>query len=223
MANSLINLPTELIIKIICSHEDTTLTGFRVTLYHYQSLCNRMYSLIKTCIAAIHDHYITTETYEGGGIIYRLFGLAHRDRDEPAVILGLRAAYYQFGCLHREEDKPADIHNDGYMAWYRRGQLHREGDQPAVVTSKQTNKWYRWGQLHRDGGKPAIIRSNGECKWYAYDQLHRDFDLPAWVGNKCNKWYQYGKLHRYNAPAIVHGNGKLEYWEYGYKQYTHQI
>ena len=95
----------------------------------------------------------------------------------------------QFGRLHRDHDLPASIDSTGYMAWYVRGSLDRPDDKPATVYPDGSCMWYRAGERHREEGKPAVVSANGYTAWY-----------------------QHGRLHREDGPAVIHPDGRQEFY-----------
>jgi hypothetical protein len=65
---------------------------------------------------------------------------------------------------------------------------------------------------HREDG-PAIIDGEGNKYWYWRDKQHRDGDLPA-VEMKDGTlgWFRHGQQHRETGPAVIHPDGREEYW-----------
>jgi len=82
------------------------------------------------------------------------------------------------------------------------GKLHSYQDKPAVTNCYNNLLWYKHGEIHRDNDLPAIVRNNGTKKWLV---------------NNC--------FHRTTGPAIIHSDGKKEYWIHGvkYSKFLFQI
>jgi len=84
-------------------------------------------------------------------------------------------------------------------------------------------EYYYDNKLHNDNG-PAVIHNRYQDIqiYYKHGLIHRE-DGPAIItnSNKNNfklEWYFEGKKHRDNAPALIEGNGNMEYWIRGIKK-----
>lgn len=62
----------------------------------------------------------------------------------------------------------------------------------------------------------------GTVVWKNEDGLfHRELDKPAIIFKTGTaEWYHLGKRHRKGHPAIIHKDGRLEYWENNKHLYT---
>lgn len=73
-----------------------------------------------------------------------------------------------------------------------------------------------FGRPHRDNDLPARVWNDGGLDWYQRGRLHRDNDLPAAITARDSKfWYQNGSPHRDEGPAVIYGDGGLEFWQHG--------
>ncbi len=105
-------------------------------------------------------------------IIYKLFGIYHRNDDLPAIIRANGTQeWHQYGKIHRDNDLPAIIYADGYREWYQYGKCHRDNDLPAVICADGTQEWYQHGKCHRDNDMPAVVYADGTQEWYQYGKL----------------------------------------------------
>jgi hypothetical protein len=132
---------------------------------------------------------------------------------------------------------------DGTQEWYNQNnQLHSFNDEPALIKKNGEKWWYKNGVVHRDNDMPAIeyvkniVEKNNKNlnqieykttvkNWYINGWLHRDNDKPAiefeieWT-DKTNKrewqWFIHGLRHRDNDAAVIHSDGKKEYWLNGF-------
>lgn len=168
-----------------------------------------------------------------------IFDLAHNIDDQPAMVCpdGQEWAYH--GHLHRDGDKPARVLTDGTQEWYFRGELHRGEDKPAIEYYDGTKEWYVHDWLHRDGDNPARIAGGGMREWRKYGHLWRANDQPTIImPNGTQKWHepcrepredaqprgmcQDDQFHRDTVspsgemlPAVVHANGRKEWYVHG--------
>jgi hypothetical protein len=168
-------------------------------------------------IALIRDNKSTT--------YYRLllaiprFGRATLDRVKQlrwqshfttqTVIMEPEGAHQEWwlnGRRHRI-DGPAIIETDGYNHWYLHGKRYRI-DMPATDKYLIQQMWFRDGALHGQcsetgTAEPAIV-------------------LTGRDGNVEKHWYENGILHRVDGPAIIYGDGNVEYWINGVQHTKHE-
>lgn len=137
--------------------------------------------------------------------------------DGPAVINAKGKEWHQRGLFHRD-DGPAVDYVDGTQLWYQHQKPHRDGDEPALVYANGTKTWCKNGMYHREGDKPAVEHPDGGKEWYKHNKPHRDNDLPAVVLGEFQAWLVDGQKHRENGPAIIHVDGKQEFWIRGVRQ-----
>ena len=97
------------------------------------------------------------------------------------------------GLLHNSKDEPAIIHANGDKYWYKKGKRHRDNDNPAIVHFNGDLYWYKNDKCTRDGDKPAIMYANGDVIWVLNDKKHRDNNLPAVIlANGVCEWWVDG-------------------------------
>lgn len=122
---------------------------------------------------------------------------------------------YHRGC-HRDEidpitglSLPAFYHINGDKEWHLDGYIHRDEIDPKTGLSL-----------------PAVEFGCGEKHWFfkkpewSCGELHRveidpstGLSLPAIeCTNGYKEWRVAGQLHREDGPAIIHSDGRLEYW-----------
>jgi hypothetical protein len=133
--------------------------------------------------------------------------------------------HYVDGKLHNDLG-PAEIRPNGTELFYRNGKLHRDGNLPAMIGRGGTKKYAVNGKYHRVGGQPAIVWSkspyaqewwlNGEIK----SVLKRDGTQEWYAPGATER--EEGRLHREDGPAVVHPNGRQEFWLDGV-QYRNQV
>lgn len=123
--------------------------------------------------------------------------------------------HYKNGKLHRENG-PAEVRLNGTQLYYRNGKLHRDGGQPAMIGAGGTTKYALNGKYHRLGGLPAITWSKSPYRqeWWENGEIKR-----ALKKDGTQEWYAPGStereeaiLHRTDGPALIHPNGKEEFW-----------
>jgi hypothetical protein len=89
-------------------------------------------------------------------------------KERKTYIWGKGIEWRLNGVVHREKDQPAIIYSSGTREWCQHGKYHRDGNQPARITSSGHRYWYQNGKLHRDGDQPALIYANGTQCWYVH-------------------------------------------------------
>jgi hypothetical protein len=128
---------------------------------------------------------------------------------------GTRKHYNKDGVLHME-GAPAEVRTNGTQLYYQHGSLHRDGNEPAMRGARGTEKYAVHGKYHRLGGLPAITWSKGPYRheWWVDGQC-----LRAQRKDGTQEWYAPGCedreeaiLHRTDGPAVIHTNGKEEFW-----------
>lgn len=170
--------------------------------------------------------------YADGSWKYYYRGKFHRN-DGPAIKNANGTwKYYRRGKLHRDNDLPACKYTTGY-AWYQNGVLHRDNGKPAELYMDHS-AYYRHGRLHRDNDLPAIIIYSRFSDVYqktirnynisSLEPFLYQYEILESIERNTKYWYQNGQLHRNNKlPAIIHRNGKKEYYTLGKKQYMMSI
>jgi hypothetical protein len=123
--------------------------------------------------------------------------------------------YRLFGKLHRTGDQPAQV-GGGWRAWYQNGQLHRDNDRPATISDDVRLRWYQHGRLYRSDDLPTATDNDGHYWGDENSFYHRDNDMPAFINTAgLVQWCQHGMCHRDNGPAVMHPNGRVEWWRHG--------
>lgn len=76
--------------------------------------------------------------------------------------------------------------------------------------------FYNNGVIHRDPDDgPALSFTNNRGHIYIYHGLYHNPNGPAVVMEDRTEYWLNGLQHRIGAPAVIHANGTLEYWERG--------
>jgi hypothetical protein len=124
--------------------------------------------------------------------------------------------HYKDGKLHMDGDRPAEVRPNGTQLYYKNGKLHRDNNQPAMTCARGTVKYAVNGKYHRVGGEPAIIWSKSPYakEWWVNGQIQRVLKRDG-----TQEWYAPGaadrdeaRLHREDGPAVIHPNGRQEFW-----------
>ena len=124
--------------------------------------------------------------------------------------------HYKDGKLHMDGDRPAEIRPNGTELYYRQGKLHRDGNKPAMMCHRGTVKYAVNGKYHRVGGEPAIVWSKSPYakEWWLNGEIQRVLKRDG-----TQEWFAPGAtdrdagiLHREDGPAVIHPNGRTEFW-----------
>ena|SRR5271165_536452 len=114
----------------------------------------------------------------------------------------------------------------GDKRWKLNGKLHNQNG-PAIEFADGTKVWYLDDKCHRSEidpktglSLPAIEWSDGSKDWYHHGKVHRyeidpetGLSLPAVIYVDGSKyWYNNGVRHCDDGPAIVHPDGRSQYW-----------
>ena len=84
-----------------------------------------------------------------------------------------------------------------------------------VLRQNGDTEYFHDDVRHRNN-YPAIIYADGGTEWWSNGLRHRLIYPAVILQDGTRMWYHYGKLHRtLHRPAVIFGNGKLEYWEDG--------
>ena len=103
---------------------------------------------------------------------------------------------------HSHNDKPADYNfQTSIMKWFKNGMLHRDKNRPAYVDKFSCQKWYYKNYLLRFDEGPTMVNIYGS---------------KFWMINSRTMYCKYGKevIHRSGKPAVIHADGREEYYEY---------
>lgn len=122
------------------------------------------------------------------------------------------------GRYHRK-DSPAVVYRDetGAVEYWENGEPHRE-EGPAFIGPGKREIWYTNGKISRGGNEPAVTERNGTQKWMMNGEYYRGDGGPHLVTSKgTQKWFLDTEetLHRLNGPALIHPDGREEYWVEG--------
>jgi hypothetical protein len=115
-------------------------------------------------------------------------------------------AIYNDGSHHQKD-------NSGSLHWFK-----AETDLDKIKAQSWTpkNTFFAWSYRmynHRDGDKPAYIGINATLVWYKNGIRHRDGDKPSEIWRDGTLlWYKDGKRYRNRGPAVIHPNGRVEWW-----------
>lgn len=190
------------------------------------------------------QHIVSCTTDDGTRVWFNDFQQLHREDDLPAMITADGTQHwFQNGKRYRVNNLPTSECPDGTKIWHDAdGEIHRSDDNPAIIRGNGTLEWYLHGTRHRDNDLPAIITDDGDMYWWKTGKPHRDGDLHnCQMRNGSKRWYEdentyrvvhangiqewrtNGKTHRgrkhdnpnLDQPAIIHPNGRLEFWTHG--------
>lgn len=94
------------------------------------------------------------------------------------------------------------------------GRLHHF-NKPAYQDS-EVSIFYDQGIVHRDPDDgPALTYANNRGHVYIYHGLFHNPNGAAVVMPDRSEWWMNGLKHRTGGPAVIHDNGRLEFWEKG--------
>lgn len=96
--------------------------------------------------------------------------------------------------------------SDGYLHNY---------NSPAYEDN-EISVFYHKGVVHRDPDDgPALTFTHGKGEIYIYHGLYHNPNGAAVKMEDRTEHWVHGLLHNTGAPAIIHSNGTVEYWERG--------
>ena len=113
--------------------------------------------------------------------------------------------------------------------WYKFGIEHRDGDLPSSISRQVVMKYCKHGKLHRVNGPAytwADVEYTGDTadypkgtffEWFLNGNYGRNDGGPTAIHDGKKLWQMQNLidqtiLHNSEGPAVIHPDGKVEFW-----------